>query len=634
MRISVFGAPASKVLPWLWRLLVTFCFVVPILLAGQKASGMIFSVTDTNDTVKGPSLRAAIVMANRLGGNNTIMLGQPGSGHAGVKQLWTFHLTLSGADEDAALTGDLDVTRGNLTILGAEPDVVIDASALGDRIFQVFPKARLTLQNLVVTGGHALGYQYGYFGPGEAGGAVYNSGYLILNNCVVVANASGDGNYLEGNGGGEDAGDAGGIYNSGTLIMNNCVMAGNFAGSGTDGSSGGNGGGIRNDGTCELMNCVFYDNMAGNGGAPEGNALGFAGSGGSGGAVFNAGMMTIISCAISNNVSGDGENGGESDFSSGLAVFGASGGLGGDGAGIYNSGQMNLSFCTINGNTNGSGGMGAMGIGFKGGHGGAGGSGAGVYNGGSASINTCTIGENVCGDGAAGGVGYPYGGDGGQGGGGGGIFNAVSLTILSSTIAGNVGGSGGNGGFGVNGFFGSGQGGSGGISGLGGGGDNIGDDSLRNTLIALNRIGTNGVDGNVGNMPPASPPGTNPPVSSTLVTVPLPIPGSDVAGKYTSLGFNLIGAGEGATGFTNGLNADQVGNMVSPIDPFIGQLQMNGGSTPTYALLPGSLAIDRGKSFGVRTDQRGFGRPYNYPLIPNAPSGDGSDIGAYELHPR
>jgi hypothetical protein len=60
---------------------------------------------------------------------------------------------------------------------------------------------------------------------------------------------------------------------------------------------------------------------------------------------------------------------------------------------------------------------------------------------------------------------------------------------------------------------------------------------------------------------------------------------------------------------------------------------MNGGSTPTHALLPGSPAIDQGNSFGFHKDQRGINRPFDDPLIPNAAAGDGSDIGAFETRP-
>ena len=40
---------------------------------------------------------------------------------------------------------------------------------------------------------------------------------------------------------------------------------------------------------------------------------------------------------------------------------------------------------------------------------------------------------------------------------------------------------------------------------------------------------------------------------------------------------------------------------------------------------------DKGKSFGLTTDERGAPRPYDFNSIPNAPGGDGSDIGAFEL---
>jgi hypothetical protein len=98
----------------------------------------------------------------------------------------------------------------------------------------------------------------------------------------------------------------------------------------------------------------------------------------------------------------------------------------------------------------------------------------------------------------------------------------------------------------------------------------------------------------------------------------------------------LIGVADGSTGFVNGINSDHVGSIASSIYSQLGPLQMNGGFTNggftlTHALLPGSPAIDQGNSFGIRTDQRGDERPFNNPLAPNAPGGDGSDIGAFEL---
>src|SRR3989441_6741713 len=58
----------------------------------------------------------------------------------------------------------------------------------------------------------------------------------------------------------------------------------------------------------------------------------------------------------------------------------------------------------------------------------------------------------------------------------------------------------------------------------------------------------------------------------------------------------------------------------------------NGGPTITHSLLCTSPAIDKGKSFGLMTDQRGRTRPFDLAdsVYPNAVGGDGSDIGAYE----
>ena len=56
-----------------------------------------------------------------------------------------------------------------------------------------------------------------------------------------------------------------------------------------------------------------------------------------------------------------------------------------------------------------------------------------------------------------------------------------------------------------------------------------------------------------------------------------------------------------------------------------------GGPTFTQALLPGSPAIDQGYSFGLTADQRGFPRTVDRPCIANAPGGDGTDIGAFEV---
>jgi len=94
----------------------------------------------------------------------------------------------------------------------------------------------------------------------------------------------------------------------------------------------------------------------------------------------------------------------------------------------------------------------------------------------------------------------------------------------------------------------------------------------------------------------------------------------------TSLGYNLASDDAGGT-LTNPTD------MIDT-DPMLGPLRNNGGLTFTRALLPGSPAIDQGKNFsGSPFDQRGhrFVRTFDNPFILNAPGGDSTDIGAFEM---
>ncbi|PYL05382.1 MAG: hypothetical protein DME32_00010 [Verrucomicrobia bacterium] len=111
---------------------------------------------------------------------------------------------------------------------------------------------------------------------------------------------------------------------------------------------------------------------------------------------------------------------------------------------------------------------------------------------------------------------------------------------------------------------------------------------------------------------------------------------SDVAGSFTSQGFNLIGSRDGSTGFTT--VTDITGTSSSPVDPQLDPsgLQINGGPLETVALLSGSPAIDKGTSNGLTgtliTDQRGVGYKRRIDKSsPNATGGDGADIGAFEF---
>ncbi len=723
-----------------------------------------YVITDTNDTTAVTSLRGAIIAANQHGGDNTIILGEEPRKHQ-PPRTWTFYLTIQGANEYAALTGDLDVTNGNLTIVGAAPGVTIDAASLGDRVFHVYPGVRLDLENVTVQGGSkpypqnsgggggggiiiiGIGGGAGSIGGGGgniggsigsnlgansgipplnpilpitlppppsgstganniqppalaanarpsaanpsmltnggggilnngamtmrnslvmsnlamtgyggggilntgsllmenctvannstakdiSGAGIYNVGTITLNNCLVISNAVGGGNAPAVDPNETLGGTAGGIYNSGSLTMQTCVVGDNMAGTGSFGGDGGTGGGIRNEGVCLLIDCQILNNLSGNGSGSD-SFFGSGGNSGNGGGIYNdsIGSLKLFRCNISRNESGQAGDASDPVGFFSLGFKGGPGGEGGSGGGIYNAGELSLDFCAIVTNVCSSGGSGGtFGVGGNAGNGGNGGA---IFNAGEITLNTCTISGNVCGSGGAGGDSAFYGGgNGGNGGSGGGIYNTGSISVVSVTIVSNSAGIGGDGGYGdANNFFGgTNLPPSGGQGGSGGGIFNAGISApiLANTIVGLNLANIGGAPGtNILNLEIQGPPHTPEPGNEGTNGI-----GPDVNGGFTSRGFNLIGAVDGSSGFVNGVGADQVGTTVAPIDPMIGPLAMNGGPTPTHALLPNSPAVDKGNSFGIREDQRGFRRPYNFHGIPNAAGGDGSDIGAFEL---
>ena len=187
---------------------------------------------------------------------------------------------------------------------------------------------------------------------------------------------------------------------------------------------------------------------------------------------------------------------------------------------------------------------------------------------------------------------------------GGGIlnFDTATLTISNSTISGNTGALGG-------GIFNN---------------STVAVTIANSTISGNTSPGTNGEAGGILNT--AS--GTVR-LRSTIVAKNTSILSPDIGsgGTVTSQGYNLIGNNQGAG--MNATTGDQIGTPAVPIDPLLGPLQDNGGPTKTQALLSGSRAIDKGDSGGSVADQRGFTRPVDTPLITN--SGDGSDVGAYEV---
>ncbi len=217
--------------------------------------------------------------------------------------------------------------------------------------------------------------------------------------------------------------------------------------------------------------------------------------------------------------------------------------------------------------------------------------GAGIHNSGTLSVHASTISGNVSAQG-----------------GGGGVYSFGYATITLSTISGNT-------------AEGTGQ--------PGGGIRNAGGtfELVSSTVINNNAFFGGGLS---NRMSPTAFTVANSIVAGN--TDGFPAEPGDLHNEFTSGGHNLIGIAENTQGFTNGVNGDQVGDGI-PINPELGPLADNGGPTQTHALLDGSPAIDAGLNHtGFAFDQRGLARVVDLEdaTYPNAATGDGSDIGAYE----
>ncbi|MFP6768495.1 MAG: FG-GAP-like repeat-containing protein, partial [Planctomycetaceae bacterium] len=198
------------------------------------------------------TLRAAVMEANALDGDDSINL-----------SVATYPLLISGAGEQAAASGDLDVTDSNdrLTIIGAGSTATIISGNESSRVFQVMGGAILRLESLQVTGGD----QPSLSGDSYGGGIRNNiDGTLEIENSLITDN---------------EAKGGGGIYNQGSATITNSILSDNstpFAGGAIDntglltvesslfiGNLGDNSAAIRNTaGSLTLRNSTLTDNSA------------------------------------------------------------------------------------------------------------------------------------------------------------------------------------------------------------------------------------------------------------------------------------------------------------------------------------------------------------------------------------
>ena len=202
------------------------------------------------------TLRAAVQQANALAGPDTIIL------PAG-----TYTLTITGRCEDAAATGDLDITD-DLTVTGAgAATTIIDGNGI-DRVFDVW--AHLNASGVTIRNGDAGAALCPSGMPN--GGGIYSAGATPGTVSVTLTDAAVINNH---------AAHGGGIENDvlSTLTLTGVTVGGNTASVA--------GGGIENEATpgATLTNVTVSSNTAG------------AGAG-----IMNDGDLTLDYVTISGNL--------------------------------------------------------------------------------------------------------------------------------------------------------------------------------------------------------------------------------------------------------------------------------------------------------------------------------------------
>ncbi|MEW5939551.1 MAG: right-handed parallel beta-helix repeat-containing protein, partial [Chloroflexota bacterium] len=257
----------------------------------------------------------------------------------------TYTLTIGGAGEEVAATGDLDLTS-NITIVGAGAGSTTIQQTVADRVFHITGAFTVNISGVTITGGNV---------NGEGGGLYNNGGTVNITNSAVSGNTTtaGSGN------------DGAGLYTAiGTVNVTNSAISGNV--------SGDHGGGLYAAGsdTVNITDSVVTDNQAGEGGGiwadfgtvnlTRSTVSGNRATASSGGGLlaFSNNTVTIVNSAFSQNTANNAGGGIQfgpsgntatitnSTFSGNSAVF--------NGGGIDNRGALTVTNSTFSGNSAGA----------------------------------------------------------------------------------------------------------------------------------------------------------------------------------------------------------------------------------------------------------------------------------------
>lgn len=333
------------------------------------------------------TLRAAVMEANAYPGPDTIIFGVNG----------TFTLTIPGAGEDRAASGDVDITE-SVTIRGnGVQQTIIDGggTAVNDRVFHIDPAGSgpaVSISFVTVQNGNAV--------PSSEGGGIVNGicratgipgcspsareSSLTMDHVVIRSNSVGGIAFASGGGianngflhlthstiDGNNATVSGGLDNGlvSRAELDQVLISNNTASLNTQGAPYGAGGGVFNGNTATMS---IIDSQVTKNDAPLGSGAGIA----------NYGELTLEELEISSNESGY------------------------YGGGILNGGLIDASLVTISDNTAISGG-------------------GGIYNGvdGNLMLQSATINNNSANSSVSG---------------GGGIRNIGTMTLTNVTLSEN-----------------------------------------------------------------------------------------------------------------------------------------------------------------------------------------------------
>ena len=268
-----------------WALLLVLgLMALPV----QHVAAASFTVTKTADTNDGTcdadcSLREAIVAANASPGPHSITI------PAG-----TYTLSVAGANENAAATGDLDILQSMSLIGAGSASTIIQAGTNAtngiDKVFSVNPNFDAALN--VTFSGMTIRYgrnPSGFSGDGFGGGLDFEAsgtGNLTLTDCIVTDNST-----LDGDGGGLTATNTPG--GSGQVTISNSTISNNHPA--RIGGSSPFGGGIFFGANMKFVitnTSITGNSVAGSGGQGQGGGIFFFGDATPVGSVIHSGSIS------------------------------------------------------------------------------------------------------------------------------------------------------------------------------------------------------------------------------------------------------------------------------------------------------------------------------------------------------